>query len=97
MAIVDATAAIGPGDRTVLERSVRAAGGTASGAGARAATPPARALVVVVNKIDRANGPASCIERLTEAKAAVDALGRPVGSTSSTSRSRRAPARAWRS
>ena len=67
LAVVDATAAVGPGDRTVLERAVRhlrqaAAGGDAPG------------LVVVVNKTDRA-APERVIERLAEAKAAVDALG----------------------
>ncbi len=59
LALVDATAAVGPGDRTVLERAVRHA-------------PPG--LLVVVNKIDRASG-AQLLERLTEAKEAVDALG----------------------
>jgi len=58
LALVDATAAVGPGDRTVLERAVRHA-------------PPG--LLVVVNKIDRASG-AQVLERLAEAKAAVDAL-----------------------
>ncbi len=66
LALVDATAAVGPGDRTVLERSVRHVAGT----GADADAP---ALVVVVNKIDRA--PAGrLLERLTEAEEAVDAL-----------------------
>ncbi len=59
LALVDATATVGPGDRTVLERAVRHA-------------PPG--LLVVVNKIDRASG-AQVLERLAEAKAAVDALG----------------------
>lgn len=66
MVLVDATAAVGPGDRTVLERSVRslrqaAAGGDAPG------------LVVVVNKTDRATNE-RVLERLAEAKEAVDAL-----------------------
>jgi len=83
MAIVDATAAIGPGDRTVLERAVqqlRRGGGsaraeTAMGEEAGDDTDTvAPELVVVVNKVDRANG-AQVIERLVEAKAAVDALG----------------------
>jgi GTP-binding protein Era len=67
MAVVDATAAVGPGDRTVLERSVRHVrqGATAGG-------DPA--LVVVVNKTDRTST-ARVLERLTEAKEAVDALG----------------------
>jgi GTP-binding protein Era len=75
MAVVDATAAVGPGDRTVLERSVRAL--------RQAATPAAPetrehgpGLVVVVNKIDRAT-PERLLERLAEAKEAVDALGEP--------------------
>ena len=66
LAVVDATAAVGPGDRTVLERSVRhlrqaAAGGDESG------------LVVVVNKTDHATSE-QVLERLAEAKKAVDAL-----------------------
>jgi GTP-binding protein Era len=66
MVMVDATAAVGPGDRTVLERSVRhlrraAAGGDAPG------------LVVAVNKTDRATKD-RVLERLAEAKEAVDAL-----------------------
>jgi GTPase len=86
MAVVDATAAIGPGDRTVLERAVRQV--RLSGdepkrgevAAARqdpeaGATP---ALVVVVNKIDRAS-PADVLERLAQARKAVDALGEPPG------------------
>jgi GTP-binding protein Era len=67
MAVVDATAAVGPGDRTVLERSVRhlqRAAGAGGGPG----------LVVVVNKTDRATTE-RLLERLAEAKEAVDALG----------------------
>jgi GTP-binding protein Era len=68
LALVDATAAVGPGDRTVLERSVRHVAGPGVDAGS--AVP---ALVVVVNKIDRA--PAGrLLERLTEVEEAVDAL-----------------------
>jgi GTP-binding protein Era len=67
MAVVDATAAVGPGDRTVLERSVRHLHQSASaGAGP--------GLVVVVNKTDRAPT-GRVLERLAEAKEAVDALG----------------------
>jgi GTPase len=71
MAVVDATAAVGPGDRTVLERSVRhlrqaTAGGDAPG------------LVVVVNKTDRATKE-RVLERLAEAKEAVDALDEQAG------------------
>ncbi len=80
--MVDATAAIGPGDRTVIERSVRhvqrvAAGeagtaGTADGGDEGETEVPG--LVVVVNKIDRAPS-GRVLERLNQAKAAVDALG----------------------
>jgi GTP-binding protein Era len=75
MAVVDATAAVGPGDRTVLERSVRALRQAAT-----PAAPEARehlpGLVVVVNKIDRAT-PERLLERLAEANQTVDALGEP--------------------
>ncbi len=94
MVIVDGTAAIGPGDRTVLERSVRevqrvtaAAGRSRDAEGSdgdvgdgshpddQVDTPPG--LIVVVNKVDKANN-AQVIERLTQAKATVDALTAPV-------------------
>ena len=60
--MVDATAAIGPGDRTVIERSVRhvqRAIATGGGAGASAddedeGETGVPGLVVAVNKIDRA-------------------------------------------
>jgi GTPase len=92
MVIVDGTAAIGPGDRTVLERSVRQVQ-RVTAAAARAQRhdaadphdeqdeddqvdePPG--LIVVVNKVDKANN-AQVMERLTQAKAAVDALTAPV-------------------
>jgi GTP-binding protein Era len=67
MAVVDATAAVGPGDRTVLERSVRHLQRSATAGGETG-------LVVVVNKTDRAPT-ARVLERLTEAKDAVEALG----------------------
>ena len=97
MVIVDGTAAIGPGDRTVLERSVRQVQ-RVSAAAARsrdadrvdpdridpgpddpdddeaADVPPG--LIVVVNKADKANN-AQVMERLLQAKAAVDALTGP--------------------
>ena len=93
MVIVDGTAAIGPGDRTVLERSVRQVQ-RVTAAAARAAAdaeeidpadpdsdtdeevdvPPG--LIVVVNKADKANN-AQVMERLIQAKAAVDALTAP--------------------
>ncbi len=88
MPVVDATAAIGPGDRTVLERAVRevqqatrAAGRDRNDDGGdededededAAVAPPS--LVVVVNKLDRAKGD-QILERLTQVKDAVDALG----------------------
>jgi GTP-binding protein Era len=109
MVIVDGTAAIGPGDRTVLERSVRQVQRlTAAAAAARSRTaevaepdeaswpqPPRDAfdaddddededevseppgLIVVVNKVDKANN-AQVMERLLQAKAAVEALTAPV-------------------
>jgi GTPase len=70
MAMVDATAAVGPGDRTVLERSVRQVTG-----GGESSRP---ALVVVVNKIDRASS-AQLLERLAEAKDAVEAFAGAAG------------------
>ena len=75
LALVDATAAVGPGDRTVLERSVRhaAAGADADRASGADTVPAPPALVVVVNKIDHAPT-GRVLERLTEAKAAVEAL-----------------------
>jgi len=98
MAVVDATAAVGPGDRTVLARAVQqvlpapgrvreAQPGASGGAGTvddeddegdeddGAEDRPPR-LVVVVNKIDRAR-PNHVLERLAEAKEAVDLLGGP--------------------
>jgi len=75
MAVVDATAAVGPGDRTVLARSVRHLSQHTAAADAHGDTA-APGLVVVVNKIDRATA-ARVLERLAEAKEAVDALGVP--------------------
>ena len=65
MAVVDATAAVGPGDRTVLARSMHEV--------QLAEAEGAAALVVVVNKIDRASKD-RLLERLAEAKEAVDAF-----------------------
>jgi GTP-binding protein Era len=82
MAVVDATAAVGPGDRIVLERAVqqvgqavatRARDAIASDEGHGTSAP---ALVVVVNKADRAS-PAEILERLAQAKEAMDKLGEP--------------------
>jgi GTPase len=86
MVIVDGTAAIGPGDRTVLERSVRQVQRVTTAAARshdaedddrddnESEAPPG--LVVVVNKVDKAKN-AQVMERLTQAKAAVDALTAP--------------------
>ena len=103
LVIVDGTAAIGPGDRTVLERSVRQVQRITAASANSAAEPesndtrrPLRdafdededddedddeaveppGLIVVVNKVDKANN-AQVMERLTQAKAAVDALTAP--------------------
>jgi len=67
LAVVDATAAVGPGDRTVLERSVR----EIVRSGRVGPTPEGEAdagpgLVVAVNKIDRAPV-AAVLERLEKA------------------------------
>ena len=94
MVIVDGTAAIGPGDRTVLERSVRQVQRvTAAAARSRHNDPNDEdedddtdddapdvppGLIVVVNKADKANN-AQVMERLIQAKAAVDALTAPDG------------------
>jgi GTP-binding protein Era len=63
LVLVDAAAAVGPGDRTVLERALREV--------QRSDDPPA--LIVVVNKIDKAGGD-QIIERLVTVKAAVEAI-----------------------
>ena len=63
VAVLDATAPVGPGDRMVLSSAVSAL-----------ADPDATGgLLVAVNKLDRAR-PNQVLERLTEASAAVDAL-----------------------
>jgi GTP-binding protein Era len=63
MAVVDATAAVGPGDRMVLGRSVNEV----------RRVEEAPAVVVVVNKVDRA-ARGQVLERLAEVKEAVEAL-----------------------
>ena len=84
-AVVDATAAIGPGDRTVLTRAVQAIqraervleSGRANRNDHEHHEDPATllpGLVVVVNKTDRA-APDQVLVRLTEAKEFVDGLG----------------------
>jgi GTPase len=62
--VVDATAAIGPGDRTVLERALHASGAESGEA------PP---VLVVVNKVDLAR-PDEVVVRLASAAEAVTAL-----------------------
>jgi len=71
MAIVDATAPVGPGDRMVLGRSVREVRRGAAAASGH--SEDVSSLVVVVNKVDRAPG-GRVLERLAEVKDAVDAL-----------------------
>ena len=89
MVIVDGTAAIGPGDRTVLERSVRQVQRVMAAAAPHRQNDPdddedddapdvPPGLIVVVNKADKANN-AQVMERLIQAKAAVDALTGPDG------------------
>jgi GTP-binding protein Era len=86
MVVVDATAAIGPGDRTVLERAVREVAAAAFDGvpggddddddgddGDDEDDSPSPRLIVVINKIDRASAD-QVLERLVQAKAAVDAL-----------------------
>jgi GTP-binding protein Era len=68
LVLVDATAAIGPGDRTVLERSLR----EVQRAGREQGDEPPE-LVVVVNKIDKAGGD-QILERLITVKAALEAI-----------------------
>jgi len=63
LAVLDATAAVGPGDRRVLEQALDALGDREDPSG----------LLVVVNKVDRA-GPAQVLERLAEAQSALERL-----------------------
>jgi GTP-binding protein Era len=63
LVLVDAAAAVGPGDRTVLEHALREV--------RRGDEPPK--LVVVINKIDKATGD-QILERLVSAEAAVKAI-----------------------
>ncbi|HEY1829186.1 MAG TPA: GTPase Era [Acidimicrobiales bacterium] len=62
LVLVDATAAIGPGDRIVLERSLL-----------QSRRDQTR-LMVVVNKVDKA-GPDTTLERLLEVHSAAEAMG----------------------
>ena len=93
MAVVDATAAIGPGDRTVLARAVQQVHPVHGEHQQEQARGPR--LLIVVNKVDRAS-PSRLLERLAEAKEALDDARRGLPE-SSTSRCRRGPARAWAS
>ncbi|HWD95904.1 MAG TPA: GTPase Era [Acidimicrobiales bacterium] len=70
LAVVDASAAIGPGDRQVIETML---------AQARPSAGPA--LVVVVNKIDRP-GREAVASQLLEASAAVEEVAREIGRSS---------------
>ncbi|HTZ08747.1 MAG TPA: GTPase Era [Acidimicrobiales bacterium] len=66
VAVLDATAPVGPGDRLVLERAAASSAAHHGPAGA-----PLHGLLVAVNKADRAT-PAQVLERLAEAHAAVE-------------------------
>ncbi|HLH46250.1 MAG TPA: GTPase Era [Acidimicrobiales bacterium] len=70
VALVDATAAIGPGDRLVLQRAL--------GAAPSPGEPPG--VLVAVNKIDRA-GRGQVLERLASAAATVEELAGEAGET----------------
>jgi GTPase len=73
LAVVEATAAVGPGDRTVLEHSLSAVRRS------RALGMTDACLFVVVNKIDRARSH-QVLERLATVCQAVEALDAPTGS-----------------
>jgi GTP-binding protein Era len=78
--VIDAGAAVGPGDRTVLDRALaqlrRRATPRTGHPGNLSESEPERppALLVVVNKVDRA-GHGQVAERLVQAQEAVSALG----------------------
>lgn len=63
LAVLDATASVGPGDRRVLAQGLDALGAREDPSG----------LLVVVNKVDRAR-PAQTLQRLTEAQSALGQL-----------------------
>jgi GTPase len=73
VAVLDATGAIGPGDRMVLTRALDAGRRTAFDAGAGPDHAEPGGLVVVVNKIDRAS-PTELLAHLAGAAAVVDEL-----------------------
>jgi GTPase len=79
VAVLDATAAVGPGDRMVLERSVSVLrkGSGAPVTGDDGEVPPP-ALMVVVNKVDRAR-PDEVLARLAEGAEVVDGLDPAAG------------------
>jgi GTP-binding protein Era len=67
VALIEASATIGPGDKTVLTRSLEAA-----------AAPDGPRLIVAVNKMDKA-GPAKTAEQLTFALKAVEEIASTMG------------------
>jgi GTP-binding protein Era len=80
VAMVEATGAVGPGDRMVLGASARRVRSLARAASAERAVPDREAddvgdptLLVVVNKIDRADGNA-ILTHLTEVAEVIDAI-----------------------
>ncbi|MGB7051033.1 MAG: GTPase Era [Acidimicrobiales bacterium] len=80
VAVLDATAAVGPGDRIVLERSLSVLRPPSESALARSGQldTPGAALMVVVNKVDRA-GRDDVLRRLTEAARVIDGLEAAAG------------------
>ncbi|HUC05565.1 MAG TPA: GTPase Era [Acidimicrobiales bacterium] len=73
LVLLDATAPVGPGDRRVLERSLREVGRPAGDGGSTR-------MVVVVNKVDTAREH-QVLERLQSARDTVEALAAPDGRT----------------
>jgi GTP-binding protein Era len=75
VAVLDATAPVGPGDRMVLERSLSRLrpASEPSLAGSGEPDTPGAALMVVVNKVDRASRD-DVLGRLTEAAKVIDGL-----------------------
>jgi GTP-binding protein Era len=85
VAVLDATAPVGPGDRMVLERSLSRLRPPSEPALARSGEPdtPGAALMVVVNKVDRA-GRDDVLGRLTEAARVIDGLEAAAGTAPGT-------------
>ena len=96
MAVVDATAAIGPGDRTVLERSVRQVQRAATEAGAAPATTPTRPRPGRRREQDRPGLRRTGARAPRRGEGGRRRAGRPAR-RSSTSRCPPAPGRAWTS